>query len=281
MISKIVEDALKTLNVKNLKNISKEKFLKTHETYKKKREYSLSHKSSDWLDMFVYQWNDFDFIEGKLMDPTKTRMPNILSHFMENHKIFIEKEKNFWRGKSVLIIGSHCGMGPLIIHTLGASCITCVEEHKDLVLVNEFMCNSFNKYCSIMKNSLYNIPSILHKNYDIILFSGVLYHLSDPFRSLRILYNQLNDNGLMLLETYILKGGGRRTVQYMGPNSPGWDWFVPSEKCCDQMCMDAGFDYVYPLGRHTYLRYCLAAKKKKHKLMPMYAGVANSDELRR
>ena len=88
----------------------------------------------------------------------------------------------------------------------------------------------------------------------MIYFPGVLYHLSDPVLALRILYNCLNDNGILLLETY-----GVDTPQplcvYEGPNvfSPnaksnkndlnrgGWNYFVPSCRALQRMIGDAGF----------------------------------------
>jgi hypothetical protein len=98
---------------------------------------------------------------------------------------------------------------------------------------------------------------------------------------LRILYNSLKEGGILFLETLALPegSGDEKTLEYHGPSVPGWNWFVPSAKCCVQITKDVGFDEVLPLGYWADKRFCLVAKKYRYRPVAMYAGVANSDEL--
>lgn len=275
-----VKKALERYTVESLPASARSAFMNRHAGYRKRHELSQKNKTGDWFNIFFYQWYNFDFMKGNFRDPDMPRALRILDFFIMHNRRYEVTDP--WSGKEVLNVGSHCGLEALVITAFGAKSVACLDEHEQLAEVNEFLTNSFQiNNCHVIKDDLYNIPrTVIHK-YDIVYFSGVLYHLSDPYRALRILYNSLKKGGILFLETLALPegSGDERTMEYHGPSVPGWNWFIPSAKCCAQITKDAGFDEVVPLGYWADKRFCLVAKKHAQRPAAMYAGVANSDEL--
>jgi hypothetical protein len=103
----------------------------------------------------------------------------------------------------------------------------------------------------------------------------VLYHVTDPVLSLRIIFNALKDGGRCLLETMAVDGPGRGCVYgerksraLRDPRAPGtllggWDWFVPSLGALQGMLEDAGFD-VRDTRLHEGQRATALAERTRH-----------------
>jgi 2-polyprenyl-3-methyl-5-hydroxy-6-metoxy-1,4-benzoquinol methylase len=84
---------------------------------------------------------------------------------------------------------------------LGAKVIAC-EEVRKYSRVTDFLINAYEmKNIRTAPHSLYNLPDEYINKFDIVHYAGVLYHVSDPLLSLRLLYNVLKPGGIILIET--------------------------------------------------------------------------------
>ena len=103
--------------------------------------------------------------------------------------------------------------------------------------------------------SLYEcVAADLQDSFHIVLFAGVLYHVTDPVLALRIAYNCLRDGGKCIIETAVLPSR-RKILGYEGPGitfsgtqrdlkRSGWNWFSPSPAALSGMMADVGFTGV-------------------------------------
>lgn len=159
------------------------------------------------------------------------------------------------RGKRVLDIGVWTGGTSLLLVAMGAEVVALEEVAKYSAAVN-FLSRSFGieERLRCMPRSLYEALPMFSDDFDFILYSGVVYHVSDPLVSLRLAFSALRDGGTAFIETYgfespesvcryegpsIVHGGDRKLL-----NRGGWNYFIPSPKCLDAWCRDAGFQVV-------------------------------------
>lgn len=158
-------------------------------------------------------------------------------------------------GKTVLDVGCWTGGTSLLLAAMGAR-VLAIEE-----VVKYAKCAGYLKDAFAVDNlevesrSLYSLDEERFRDrFDLVLYSGVLYHVSDPVLSLRILFNALRNGGRCLVETMAAEGPGsfclygeRRTAASRDPAKPstlvgGWAWFVPSLQALSNMLGDAGFE---------------------------------------
>ena len=205
-----------------------------------------------------YWGHNHDFGDFKVNGRMGDRHINIMAHFLELFDIDIQ----YFHQKKVLDIGCWTGGTTLLLASLGSK-VDAIEEVKKYADMTGFLIKSFglDNDLSVKSNSLYELNDEQYESqYDMIYFPGVLYHLSDPVLALRILYNCLNDNGILLLETYGVDTPDPTCV-YEGPNifsshvpgqdnvkpnkndlnRAGWNYFVPSCSALQRMIGDAGF----------------------------------------
>lgn len=84
--------------------------------------------------------------------------------------------------------------------------------------------------------SVYDIETLGVHDFDIVIFSGVYYHLKDPLRALAMLRRVMKDGACIYVEGPILKEPGCHAAfyyreSYGGDNS---NWWVPTLKCLQQ-----------------------------------------------
>ena len=91
--------------------------------------------------------------------------------------------------------------------------------------------------------SLYDDELGCHGPFDLVLCSGVLYHVTDLVWALRIMFERLVDGGKVLIETMV-HNDDDTTLAYKGPRVPGYCWFSPSPKTLQWMMEDVGFTSV-------------------------------------
>ncbi len=87
--------------------------------------------------------------------------------------------------------------------------------------------------------------------FDVVIFSGVLYHLEDPFRGLRRVRQLTNE--LAVIETESHEFNENRPLwEFIADDRLANDssnWWVPNEFGLVDMCHAAGFETVTPLPR--------------------------------
>jgi SAM-dependent methyltransferase len=84
--------------------------------------------------------------------------------------------------------------------------------------------------------------------FDVVVCSGVLYHVTDPLLALRLLHNALRPGGLLLLETAATSeraAPGGAVVAYWGAGEPGYNYFLPEPRALARLLADAGFADVH------------------------------------
>lgn len=162
-------------------------------------------------------------------------------------------------GKHVLDIGCWTGGTSLLLSAMGAQ-VTAIEEVKKYADAAAYLGKSFGvETLSIHNASLFDLGRQEFQDaFDYVLYSGVIYHVSDPIISLRHVFNALKNTGTALVETYA-SASPENILEYEGPgvfsggteeelNRRGWNWFVPSVSCLSQMIADVGFDNVDSSG---------------------------------
>jgi SAM-dependent methyltransferase len=158
-------------------------------------------------------------------------------------------------GSTILDVGCWtCGTS-LLLAAMGAR-VLAIEEVVKYADSVRYMRDAFAvENLDVHSRSLYSLDEDAFRDrFDLALYSGVLYHVTDPVLSLRILFNSLRDGGLCLVETMVVEGPGsfcgygeRRDARSRDPARPatllgGWAWFVPSMQALSNMLVDAGFE---------------------------------------
>ena len=231
---------------------------------------SFKKKIKQFLNTYDYNMEDFD-------DPERQRDLSVKFRWGHNHDFgdFSLKGKLGNRhiyipavfadlfkvlppsldGLRILEIGAWTGGMSLLLCAMGAHVVAIEEVRK------YYECLKYLKYAFNINNleplnlSLYECKALeFQDSFDIVLFTGVLYHVTDPILALRIIFNSLKENGILLLETmvtdskdYILTYKSPIKVkkgkkQLLGRN--GWNWFIPSPKTLYQMMRDVGFTNI-------------------------------------
>lgn len=198
----------------NLKNVSASEFeenirsklgkvdraVENYQDSTKQRDYSLK-----------YYWgHDHDFGEWKLSGVMEDRHIKIIAYLVRDFGLPLDLS-----GKKVLDIGVWTGGTSLLLAAMGAK-VTAYEEVKKYSHTVNYLAHAFaidNLEC--IQESLYNVTHC--DEFDYILYLGVIYHVTDPILSLRILYNSLKDNGDIFVETYGSKGDSATCVVHGGP----------------------------------------------------------------
>ena len=196
-----------------------------------------------------FKWgHDHDFGTFSLPGAMRNRHIEVLATFMEEYDV---PERDL-SGKKVLDVGCWTGGTSLLLAAMGADVFAIEEVRKYADAVN-YMKNAFGKNLTVENRSLYSLDDKQFQDrFDIVLYSGVLYHVTDPVLSLRIVFNALKNGGICLLETMASGGkgsfcnyhGAHHTLKKAADGKPrsGWNWFVPSLEAVSRMMQDVGFD---------------------------------------
>jgi tRNA (mo5U34)-methyltransferase len=146
-----------------------------------------------------------------------------------------------WRGKKILDIGCWDGMYSFLAESLGAAAIYAT----DLVNQRDYADQPTFDVARTLRNSqalyypnmsVYDVESIGVRDFDVIIFAGVYYHLKDPVRALTTLRRLLKPGGQILVEGAILEEPGCFAKFYYrdlfcGDRS---NWWVPTVDCLKQ-----------------------------------------------
>lgn len=217
-----------------------------------------------------FHWgHNHDFGEFQLAGRMETRHLSIPAFFKDEFQALPDDLS----GKKILDIGVWTGGTSLLLCALGAE-VVAIEEVKKYVLAVEFLKNAFDiRNLTVINKSLYdlNTPEFFDR-FDYILFSGVIYHVTDPVLAARIAFNALKDGGRCLVETAGV-ANKESMFSYAGPsilktgtkeklNRGGWNWFIPSEKALQTLLEDVGFENVQV--KATMPRLFAVGTRRKH-----------------
>jgi SAM-dependent methyltransferase len=199
-----------------------------------------------------FHWgHDHDFGDGFVLHGRmRDRHIKILSDFVDQFGL----ETNL-QGKRVLDIGVWTGGTSLLLAAMGAEVISLEEVVKYAECVN-YLAFAFGVESKLrcFPLSLFDFLPRFSDFFDLAIYPGVVYHVTDPLLSLRLIYSALKDGGKMFIET-LGADSTESSCRYDGPslthsgdvgeaNRGGWNYFIPSKTCLEIWCRDVGFQKV-------------------------------------
>ncbi|MFG0256273.1 MAG: class I SAM-dependent methyltransferase [Phycisphaerales bacterium JB043] len=215
-----------------------------------------------------YHWgHNHDFgafsLEGRMHD----RHIHLLASFMDGFGLSPDEIQ----GARILDIGCWTGGTSLLLAAMGAH-VHAIEEVRKYADTVSYLAHAFGveDHLTCERRSLYECDTPEFRDrFDLVLYAGVLYHVTDPILSLRICFNALRDGGRCLLETAVVRSD-ECVLQYDGPSRTyagsvddldrgGWNWFVPSGNALCAMLDDVGFERV-DLHAHPPRAHAIATR---------------------
>lgn len=171
-------------------------------------------------------------------------------------------------GKRVLDVGCRDGLFSFECEKLGSSEVIGIDNDISKPAV-EFLIPYFNSNVKMHEMNLFDLKPSTFGKFDIIVFSGVLYHLRLPFYALKILRDLLSENGIIVIETAIWSGNENHAMLYcpIGLESP----YEPTS--CTFFNEKGMKDSLYSLGMDVesvkYLKKKIFRKKAINQLKCM------------
>lgn len=269
-----LQNLMSKYQVKNLVNVDQKSFKRIIDEFLQLKDYEMEgfkdpEKQRDYTIKFHWGHNhDFgDFsLKGQMGEAHITKIA-----------LFIDRFKAIPRsldGLRVLDIGCWTGGTSLLLAAMGAH-VVAVEEVKKYVDCMNYLKYAFDIDRLEPKNlSLYECTKPeFQDSFDIVLFAGVLYHLSDPIIALRITFNCLKDGGVCLLQTAAINSK-KSILNYEGPmvfrfgdkenlSRRGWNWLFPSPSALFQMMTDVGYSEVQ-VNKYEKENLFVIGKRKSH-----------------
>jgi 2-polyprenyl-3-methyl-5-hydroxy-6-metoxy-1,4-benzoquinol methylase len=280
------EAVLRTLladryHVRNLKGIDALEFRRTVEGFAHVEDADVEGYRSPEMQRtrsVRFEWgHDFDFGEFQVSGFAGNRPVLLLSAFIDRLSA-LPYDLN---GLRVLDIGCWTGGTSLLLAAMGAS-VVAIEEVRKYVEALKYLCRAFGvDNVEPRAMSLFEMTGDEFQDaFDIVLFAGVLYHLSDPVLGTRIVFNAVRPGGTCLLETRVIRSKDRN-LEYAGRNEPGKDpgsanWFFPSPTVVSEIMGEVGFDVMssFVHQRPGALDRMYAVGKKHAQLDMLRAGLA-------
>ncbi|MFC1584225.1 class I SAM-dependent methyltransferase [Fibrobacterota bacterium] len=205
----------------------------------------------------VFKWgHNHDFGEFSVQGAMGDRHINLMKTMCGRFPVSL---KDF-NGKDVLDIGCWTGGTTLLMAALGSR-VLAIEPVKKSAEMASFLVKSFGieSKVDVHPVSIYSLDAeSFYDRFDLILFPGVIYHLTDPVIALRVLFNSCRVHGQILVESaginsrepYLLFKGGyvydQKKKEYQRRN---WNWFRPSPAAMHNMLREVGFDEVQTFFR--------------------------------
>lgn len=164
-------------------------------------------------------------------------------------------------GAEVADIGCFSGALSLRLRDRGAARVVAVDEVPEHLAQAELLVELLEvDRVETVEASLYDLPDRLgRESLDLVLLSGVLYHLSDMLVGLVAVQQLLRPGGTLLLQSNAIENFEHSYANF-GRFYAGW-WWQPTARCIQDMAEFAGFDGAevrfYEAGR------CLARATKR------------------
>ena len=163
----------------------------------------------------------------------------------------------YLKGASCLDIGTQEALIPVLLKRAQAKHVVAYDRWKQTAkvsLVRQAYDVSFDYICGMPLEELPRVLSNKKNNlFDVVVFSGVLYHLINPLGLLSIARSFVRDNGIFLIETAVLQSEEMTLHFNAGGKLYGQsaNYFIPTTNCLDyflrMLCLD--FIEVRYLGK--------------------------------
>ncbi len=225
----------------------------------------MDHKNKETLVASVPFWfHSIDFGDGLISDGINT---------LDNQKIISSFIPVNLHGKTVLDVGAWDGFYSFECEKRGAR-VTAIDNdqhlqgHKGFDVAKAILGSKVEHY----DMDLFDVPEKLKREFDIVLFMGVLYHLKDPLRALETLFKVTRD--LLVLESHYIEFGDEIPLMRFYPgtelNNDPTNWWGPNIPALISMLKVAGFRAVEVVNRTlsgvSYDRVILRAYKQESRV---------------
>lgn len=157
----------------------------------------------------------------------------------------LKNEISSLNGKTVLDVG--CGNGYYCLRMLGAGAKQAVGIDPTLLFATQFM--ALNKFVNtdaahVLPLTLEDLPDE-QPVFDTVFSMGVLYHRKSPLEHLAKLYGMIRQGGELVLETLIIDGEEKKTLEPDGRYAKMRNvWQIPTVKILENWLENAGFQNI-------------------------------------
>lgn len=195
-----------------------------------------------------FHWgHDHDFgafaLDGRLGRRHITLLKNFIHAFPVSEQSFQDAD--------ILDVGCWCGGTTLMLSALGGR-VTAIEEVKKYADMTRFLMDSFGMDATVRNISIFQ--GDWTDAFDLVFYPGVIYHVTDPVLSLRILFNATRIGGEIFVESAGLNIKGAACL-YEGCmlyntgtreelNRGGWNWFSPTPLALARMMWIVGYEDI-------------------------------------
>lgn len=183
-----------------------------------------------------------------------------------------------YKEKRVVDVASFDGMWAFEAERLGASLVVAIDSidfghpcefiskamHKMLYARERLKSNVIPHY-TMSVHEMSRLPRIHGGQFDIVQHMGLLYHLENPWHSLKQARRALKLGGQLLCETAVSSDAGASMRMNRGSSlfyktDPGTYW-APTMECLSEMLMGSGFcvDETSILSKEAVTRACVLA----------------------
>jgi tRNA (mo5U34)-methyltransferase len=190
-------------------------------------------------------------------------------------------------GASVLDVGTNAGYFALHTKLMGAGKVVGIESVPDYLEQAELCRQVWDADIEYLAIDAHEVADV-HDPFDIVVFTGILYHLKNPLQVLEDVGRVCRD--AILVETEVILPDPRNRVMVrQGPlgnlritechtgmmkfveayevNSDGSNWWIPDTECVMGMLRTAGFQYFSPPCYLNETRLLLVASKKQDSIL--------------
>jgi tRNA (mo5U34)-methyltransferase len=159
-----------------------------------------------------------------------------------------------FRGKKVLDIGCWDGLWSFEAEKRGATTVVATDlntqrwpqdGHLTFVLAHEALAS---KAIYRKDVSVYDVPSTFpERDFDVVLFCGIYYHLRDPLLALSRLRQAMKPGGVIVVEGEVTLDRTKCSAEFFykqtHSNDPS-NWWVPTIRCLHEWVESSYFDVL-------------------------------------
>jgi SAM-dependent methyltransferase len=174
--------------------------------------------------------------------------PFVKQGFLDDGYLKIAGLLDAWRwwprdlaGMNVADVGCFTGGLTLLMAARNPDRVFAVDEVPEHLQQCDFLCRSFAvENVETLESSLFDLHrKLARESFDLILLSGVLYHLSDMLVGLLVMRELLRPGGVLIIETNAMNDKTRSFANF--GRFCGGMWWQPSALCVQDLCKFTGF----------------------------------------
>jgi tRNA (mo5U34)-methyltransferase len=208
-------------------------------------------------------------------------------HFLGDYpavkwRLFADALPSDLTGCSVLDIGCNAGFFALEMKRRGAARVVGIDSHDGYLAQARFAAEVTQLDIQLQKLSVYRVAE-LRQRFDLVLFTGVLYHLRHPLLALDLIHRHVAKD--LLVFQSMLRGSDAvpalradypfsETAVFEQPGYPRMsfvehryaqdetNWWIPNRACVEALLRSSGFEVLAHPEREVYV--CRRGERPAH-----------------